>query len=448
MSPQVDHVRSGVVAVARRQRLDCRREGRLLRLDQRCPVATGPLQQSELHEELDTKVTNVGDGGGKPHVEGPLARRRDLAHRSERRAVTGFGVQPVGESSVGQTIEGSVHQRSVDGEDPTEIRFGGEFSGDAEPVTRLFGKQCQNDPFVQREFDAVHDHDDTRSLVSLRLERGYLGPMARAERRARRSIDAPAERWTTSRPILAATLVVALCGAVVVAGCGSNDQTQSRRPLLIFAAASFATALGDAEVAFEARHPDADVQLNLAGSASLRVQILEGSPADVFVSANEEIMDQVVDAGAAADAVVVARNRMTIAVPVGNPAAVRGLGDFADDDLLIGLCAQGVPCGDFARQVLANAGITPSLDTNEADVRSLVTRIGADELDAGIVYASDVAATDDVEGIEIPADVNVETRAPIAVLSDAPNPTSAAAFVEFLLSAEGRTILIDNGFVP
>ena len=121
--------------------------------------------------------------------------------------------------------------------------------------------------------------------------------------------------------------------------------------------------------------------------------------------------------GAAADPQTFVANQLQIAVPAGNPGGVTGLADFADADLLIGLCAEEVPCGQFGREALANAGVTPSIDTNEPDVRSLLTKVEAGELDAGIVYVTDVlSAGDAVEGIEIPADENVIATYPIAAL--------------------------------
>jgi molybdate transport system substrate-binding protein len=140
-------------------------------------------------------------------------------------------------------------------------------------------------------------------------------------------------------------------------------------------------------------------------------------------------------------------NRLQIAVPAGNDAGVTGLDDFADADLLIGLCAEEVPCGEFAREALANAGVTPSIDTNEPDVRSLLTKVEVGDLDAGIVYVTDViAAGDAVEGVDIPADVNVIATYPIAALTDAGNAEVADAFVEFVLSDEGQEVLGSYGF--
>jgi molybdate transport system substrate-binding protein len=246
------------------------------------------------------------------------------------------------------------------------------------------------------------------------------------------------------RPVL--NLLAGL--ALVAAACGGDTSDGADGTLLVFAAASLTDAFGDVEVAFEAANPGLDVTFNFAGSSSLREQILEGAPADVFASANGTNMTTVADAdGVAGQPEVFARNLLQIAVPAGNPGGVTGLADFGDADLLIGLCAEGVPCGDFGRQALAEAGVVPEIDTNEPDVRSLLTKIEADELDAGIVYVTDVLAAGDlVEGIDIPEDVNVVADYPIATLADAPNPEAAAAFVAFVRSAQGRAILAAHGF--
>ncbi len=257
----------------------------------------------------------------------------------------------------------------------------------------------------------------------------------------------------------ARSLVIALLASftLLAAACGGDDTASDAAggaggaisgDLLVFAAASLTDAFGELATAFAAANPGVDVQLNLAGSSSLREQILAGAPAGVFASANPATMAAIVDAGAVGDdPQVFATNRLEIAVPAGNPGDVRSLADFADDDLLIGLCIETVPCGEFGRQALANAEVEPSIDTDEADVRSLLTKIEADELDAGIVYVTDVlAAGDRVEGIEIPAGDNVTASYPIAALAEAPNPRAADAFVAFVVSAEGQAILTDFGF--
>ena len=231
---------------------------------------------------------------------------------------------------------------------------------------------------------------------------------------------------------------------VSIVACGGEVDNQ----VLVSAAASLTDAFADIEVAFEEAHPGIDVVLNLGGSSALREQIMEGAPVDVFASANESNVDQVVAAGETLDEPrTFAENRLRIAVPTGNPAGVIGLEDFANEELLVGLCAEEVPCGDLAREALARAGVTPSIDTNEPDVRALLTKVEAGELDAAITYMTDVAsAGGTVEGIEIPDSFNVAADYTIAVLAGAADDGAAGAFIEFVLSDEGQGILSEYGF--
>jgi len=259
--------------------------------------------------------------------------------------------------------------------------------------------------------------------------------------------------------------LVLLVGVVTVVGAcgGSADDsttttatTEATTPpaaglegkLLVSAAASLTDAFADVEAAFETANPEVEMVLNSGSSSSLREQILEGAPADVFASANISNMDQVAEAGEVeGEAEIFVLNGLQIAVPAGNPAGVTGLDDFANGDLLIGLCAEEVPCGSFAREALEKAGVTAAIDTNEPDVRALLTKVEAGELDAGIVYLTDVLSTAGaVEGVDIPDEFNVIAEYPIAALVNAPNPNAAEAFVDFVLSAEGQAILVEFGF--
>ena len=243
------------------------------------------------------------------------------------------------------------------------------------------------------------------------------------------------------RRVKFASSLAALC---LLAACSSTSEDV----ILVSAASSLTDAFAALTEEFEERNPGVEVTLNTGGSSTLREQILEGAPTDVFASANLSTMETLVAEGLTDGTPVgFATNRLQIAVPGGNPADIGGLEDFADETLLIGLCSPGVPCGEFAIEALARAGVTPSVDTEEPDVRSLLAKIEAGELDAGITYVTDVLAMNGrVQGIEIPPQANVEALYPISVLADAPNPELARRFVEFVLSDDGQAILLAHGF--
>ena len=238
-------------------------------------------------------------------------------------------------------------------------------------------------------------------------------------------------------------VVLVLCAAIV-AGCSTNQNSST---LLVSVAASLEPAFREIASDFEAQVPGVVVDINSGGSNTLAAQIIEGAPVDVFASANSEAMEDVLYWHAATSPVqTFALNTVVIAVPPGNPGSVSGLEDFGNEDLFIGLCLPAVPCGSYARESLASASVVPSVDTEEPNVRSLMLKIESGEIDAGIVYTSDVvAAAGSVDSILIPDEHNVDVRYPIAVVSEDEFGV-ATAFVAFVVSDDGREILASFGF--
>jgi molybdate transport system substrate-binding protein len=253
--------------------------------------------------------------------------------------------------------------------------------------------------------------------------------------------------------IRAGVLVVA---AVALAACGTSGASspatgagsQISGEIVVFAAASLTETFTRLGKDFEDAHPGTAVRFNFAGSSALAQQINQGAPADVFASAAPTNMKQVVDAGGVqGDPTTFVRNRLEIAVPKGNPAKVAGLADLARAELKIALCAERVPCGAAARRVFQAAGITAQPDTLEQDVRAVLTKVRLGEVDAGLVYRTDVrSAGADVDGIEFPEAEQAVNDYPIAVLARAPNPDGAKAFVDYVLSDKSRAILASAGF--
>ncbi|WP_369259480.1 molybdate ABC transporter substrate-binding protein [Geodermatophilus amargosae] len=249
---------------------------------------------------------------------------------------------------------------------------------------------------------------------------------------------------------LVAVLAVVALG---VAGCGGGDDAAASASgpsgtLTVFAAASLTDVFTDLGRRLEDDHDGLTVQFAFAGSAALATQITQGAPADVFASANGAQMSVVTDAGLAdGDPTVFAGNVLQIAVPPGNPGGVTGLADFARAELALAVCAPEVPCGAAAEAVFAAAGVTPRPDTQEEDVRAALTKAELGEVDAALVYATDVAvAGDRVEGIPFPEAEDAVTGYPLCTLAAAPNPGAARAFVDLVLSEEGQRVLGAAGF--
>jgi molybdate transport system substrate-binding protein len=240
----------------------------------------------------------------------------------------------------------------------------------------------------------------------------------------------------------------------VVAACGDDDSggdtTTGGGDVTVFAAASLTDALTEVGEAYEAANDGSAVEFSFDASSALVTQITEGAPADVFASADVVNMDKLADAGLnGSDPVIFATNRLTIIVPAGNPAGVSGVEDLANPDLTVVLCAEEVPCGNYANQVLDTAGLEVTPASLEENVRGVVTKVTAGEADAGIVYVTDVnAAGDAAEGIEIPDDINVLAEYPIATVAESEHRATGEAFIAFLTGADGQAILADHGFGP
>ena len=132
--------------------------------------------------------------------------------------------------------------------------------------------------------------------------------------------------------------------------------------------------------------------LNLGPSSGLATQITQGAPADVFASASAKNMDQVVSAGAAAAPRTFARNAMEVAVPPSNPARVASVRDLGRPGVKVALCQPQVPCGVTAATVFARAGVQVHPVSQELDVKSVLAKVTLGEVDAGVVYVTDVKA--------------------------------------------------------
>jgi molybdate transport system substrate-binding protein len=234
----------------------------------------------------------------------------------------------------------------------------------------------------------------------------------------------------------------------------SASATASPTPALsgtvtVLAASSLTATFTTLGKQFEALHPGVTVKFSFAGSGTLASQITAGAPADVFAAASPGSMSTVTAAGDNVSApVTFTKNELEIATAPGNPLNITTLADLAKPGVKVSLCDASEPCGAASTTVLQAAGVkvTPVtlVDEDTADV----TDIEDGQVDASLVYHSDViGAGTKVDGIPFALAGSAILSYPIVVLKGAPDPTAAQAFVAYVLSSEGSSVLTSAGFL-
>jgi molybdate transport system substrate-binding protein len=249
--------------------------------------------------------------------------------------------------------------------------------------------------------------------------------------------------------VVAAAQLLAACGSSAEKGASTTTAAGGLTGSInVLAGSSLKTSFQAFGEDFEAAHPGTKIEFSFGSSTDLETSIEQGAPADVFASADQKNMTKLVGAGANAGAAVnFARNRLEIAVELGNPEHITGLGDLTKPGLKVVLCDKTAPCGEFAAQVLENAKVDLTPKSYEANAEATLSKVELGEADAAIVYVTDVAASGKVDGVKIPDAVNVLTTLPIVALKDSRNAALARAWVDYVV--DHRSELVGRyGFLP
>lgn len=227
----------------------------------------------------------------------------------------------------------------------------------------------------------------------------------------------------------------------------------------VFAASSLTDVLGAIETAFEA-DTGADLRLSFAASSVLAHQIERGAPADVYISANTEWVDYLVERGLASPAHTTALARNTLMLIAPKSAQARdhaGLAEFdfaawiGSEDRLAIADPDHVPAGRYARQALKSLERWEAISDRLAianNVRAALILVERGEAPLGIVYRTDAIASDAV--IQLAA-LPPRTHDPIlykaARLGDAPS-LPVRTFWTYLQGPRAAAIFKQFGFAP
>jgi molybdate transport system substrate-binding protein len=222
--------------------------------------------------------------------------------------------------------------------------------------------------------------------------------------------------------------------------------------VMVFAAASLTDSLKAVAQRYEAQSGD-KIEFNFAASSLLARQIEEGAPADIFFSADDKWMDELVKKGLIVKETRKERlsNSLVIIVPADSSVSISSPGDLAK----VGRIALGdpkaVPAGIYAREYLQKQKLWGAFESKvipTANVRAALAAVASGDVDAGIVYKTDAAISKQVKvAYEVPASDGPKIAYPMAAVKGSAHLAAARKFLDYLNSTEAAPVFEKFGFV-
>jgi len=215
----------------------------------------------------------------------------------------------------------------------------------------------------------------------------------------------------------------------------------------VLAAASLTEPLTELAQAYERAHAGVRIRTSFGSSTTLAQQVAQGAPADLVAFAGTSAVGQLPQQDQdPSRSTVVAHNTLEIATPPDNPGVVQALRDLARQNVEVVLCVSTTPCGKAADALFTGAGIIPHVVSREGDVKATLAKVRLGEVDAAIVYHSDVvSANGAVRGVAITGPANPVLAYPLVRVNDS---QAADGFADYVAGPDGRAALEKHGFLP
>jgi molybdate transport system substrate-binding protein len=255
--------------------------------------------------------------------------------------------------------------------------------------------------------------------------------------------------------------VIGIAVSMLAVGCGSSSSSSTSSPGLATTSSPPATSaggggpvptvLGAASLKQVFPQIDPTAKYTFGGSGALATDIEQGAPADVFAAASPKQPATLLAKGLIDKPQEFATNTLVLIVPKSNPAHITSVSDVTKPGVKLVICNATVPCGDYARTVFQNLGITTAAMKNvvsqTTDVTQTVAEVATGQADAGFVYITDAkAANGKVTVVRLPAEAKPGAKDFLAVVKSGKNQAAANAFVHMVLSASGQAKLQAAGF--
>lgn len=248
-----------------------------------------------------------------------------------------------------------------------------------------------------------------------------------------------------------------LLGLTLAAGSGFAGgplPRAAKTELTVSAAISLKDALDEAKQLYTSENPSVSVALNYGASGTLQIQIEQGAPVDIFLSAAPKQMDALDTKGLLLEGTRknLLLNEVILVVPKDSTISITSFQGLAKPEVkrvALGEPAT-VPAGQYAKEVLTSLGIYDAVNSKAIlakDVRQVLTYVETGNVDAGIVYATDALSSGKVKvAVTAPANSHAPVIYPAAVIRASKNPAAARQFLDFLSGPRGGAIFQKYGF--
>lgn len=253
-------------------------------------------------------------------------------------------------------------------------------------------------------------------------------------------------------------LLMVLVALLALSACTQSSQPAGteRTQLTVFAAASMTETLTEIEAKYEAAHSDIDLVFTFDSSGTLKTQIAEGAPCDVFISAAPKQMNQLEELGMVLpdSRFDLLENKVTLCVAEGNPANIHSYDDLAAalkaGAVLLAMGNSDVPVGQYTQKIFAfydidEAAVSSCL-TYGSNVKEVTTAVAEATADCGIIYATDAFSAGLEPVATATADMCGQVIYPAAVLNSSAQPEAAREFLDYLRGPEASAIFERVGF--
>lgn len=254
-------------------------------------------------------------------------------------------------------------------------------------------------------------------------------------------------------------ILVVLLSLSLFSGCSKPKEDtpiakEEKAELLISAAASLTDVLNEIKEVYKEIEPNTTLTYSFGSSGALQAQIEEGAPADIFMSAAQKQMKALEEKGLILDGTnkTLLVNKVVLIVPANSNVNISSFDDLTKDDVKkIAIGDPGnVPVGQYSEEIFTNLNILDKINSKTVlgnDVRTVLTWVESEEVDCGIVYATDAYTSDKIKIItEAPEGSHKEVSYPVAVVKASKNAEAAKRFLDFLSTDKAVQLFEKYGF--